>query len=51
MKNKILNKDLIKLIKDHLDQTNSKQKPKIETYSLQELQKCCKIYNLPIDKI
>jgi ribosome-binding ATPase YchF (GTP1/OBG family) len=37
---------IIKIIRNHLEETHSKQKPQLETYTYQELKKVLYIYNL-----
>jgi hypothetical protein len=41
---------IIKIIRQHLEETESKQRPQLETYSYQELKKVLYIYNLIDDK-
>ena len=37
---------IIKIIRNHLEETKSKQKPQLENYSYQELKKVLYVYNL-----
>ena len=37
---------IIQMLNDYLKEKKSKQKPKFETYSIQELLKCCRLYNI-----
>jgi hypothetical protein len=41
---------IIKIIKKHLEETESKQAPQLEKYSYQELKKVLYVYNLIDDK-
>jgi len=41
---------IIKIIRNHLEETESKQKPQLENYSYQELKKVLYVYNLIDDK-
>ena len=41
---------IIKIIQNHLEETKSKQKPQLENYTYQELEKVLYVYNL-IDDI
>ena len=41
---------IIKIIHNHLEETNSKQKPQLENYTYQELKKVLYVYNLIDDK-
>ena len=41
---------IIKIIQKHLEETESKQKPQLEKYSYQELQKVLYVYKLIDDK-
>lgn len=41
---------IIKIIEKHLEETNSPQKPLLETYSYQDLKKVLYLYNLTDDK-
>lgn len=39
---------LISIIRDYLEKTNSKQRPQIESYSIQDLKKVCYLYNIKL---
>lgn len=41
---------IIKIIRNHLEETESPQKPQLEKYSYQELKKVLYVYNLIDDK-
>lgn len=41
---------IIKIIEKYLEETNSPQKPLLETYSYQDLKKVLYLYNLTNDK-
>ena len=47
MKKKYDEAELIKLLRNHLKKTNSKQNPCFENYTLNELLKCFYLYKLP----
>ena len=48
MKKKYDEIDLINILRNYLKKINSKQSPRFENYSLNELLKCFYLYNLPL---
>jgi len=39
---------IIQMLNDYLKEQKSNQKPKFETYSIQELLKCCRLFKIKI---
>jgi len=40
--------EIIRLLNEYLKEQKSIQKPKFETYTIQELLKCCRLFNIKI---
>jgi len=40
--------EIIRLLNEYLKEKKSIQKPKFETYTIQELLKCCRLFNIKI---
>jgi len=42
---------IIKIIRNHLEETDSKQNPQLESYTYQELKKVLYVYNLKDESV